>query len=124
MFILFCILRFRLCLLYISMGQCLSDSVFYDFIFVYCTSRSVNVYLIQYSTISFLFIVHFDRPMFILFSILRFRFCLLYISIGQCLSYSVFYDFSFFLFFSCLFPSVGDYSSFNIPFVLKACFDR
>jgi len=72
MFILFCILRFRLCLLYISIGQCLSYSVFYDFVFVYCTSQSANVYLILYSTISSLFI-----------------------SIGQCLSYSVFYDFVF-----------------------------
>ena len=93
MLILFCILRFRLCLLFISIGQCLSYSVFYDFVSVYCTSRWANVYLILYSTISSLFIVHLDRPMFILFYILPFHLCLLFISIGQCLSYSVFYDF-------------------------------
>ena len=95
MFILFCILRFSLCLLYISIGQCLSCSVFYDFVSVYCTSQSPNVYLILYSTIFSLFIVYLNRPMFILFCILRFPLCLLYISIGLCLSYSVFYDFLF-----------------------------
>ena len=95
MFILFCILRFSLCLLYISIGQCLSCSVFYDFVSVYCTSQSANVYLSLYSTISSFFIVYFDRPMFILFCILRFPLCLLYISIGQYLSYFVFYDFLF-----------------------------
>jgi hypothetical protein len=90
---IFCILRFSLCLLYISIAQCLSYSVFYNFLFVYCTSQSVNVYLILYSTISSLFIVYLNRPMFILVCILRFSLCLLYISIGQCLFYSVFYDF-------------------------------
>jgi hypothetical protein len=65
------IIIITLCLLYISIGQCLSYSVFYDFVSVYCISQSANVYLILYSTIFSLFIVHLDRPMFILFCILQ-----------------------------------------------------
>jgi hypothetical protein len=71
-----------------------------------CTSQSANVYLFLYFTISSLFIVHLDRPMFILFCILRFSLCLLYISIGQCLSYFVFYDF---LFVYCISQSANVY---------------